>query len=152
LSFIFALSLFSIAGVPPLLGFYGKLYIFEALVKKVSTLSNNLTLTEHYNNINSLLVHNNVFSYSNMALTFTNYKYYIVIIIALLMSVISALYYLRLIRIMFFNTETPWLFLVQVDKVKALIISYTTLINLFFFIYPKPLYVFVNKITSEWYF
>jgi NADH:ubiquinone oxidoreductase subunit 2 (subunit N) len=107
LSFIFALTLFSIAGVPPLLGFYGKLYVFEALVKKASLMAENFALTETYNNINSLLVTDNLLSYENAGLIFHSYKYYIIIILALLMSVISALYYLRLIRIMFFNTETP---------------------------------------------
>lgn len=147
LSFVFALTLFSIAGVPPLLGFYGKLYVFYAMVAK----SNYEQL-----NINNIEILNKwvgeTGNFSEMAILLYNYKYYIVIVIALLMSVVSALYYIRLIRVMFFNSETNWNFMVPLDRIKSLIIAYTTLINIFFFMYPKPLFVFVNKITSEWFF
>lgn len=60
----FCLVLFSIAGIPPLLGFYSKLYIF------ISAMIDEL---------------------------------YLVIIIVALLSVVACLYYIRLIKLMFFK-------------------------------------------------
>jgi NADH-quinone oxidoreductase subunit N len=60
----FSLVLFSIAGIPPLLGFYSKLYIF------ISAMMDEL---------------------------------YLVVVIAALLSVVASLYYIRLIKLMFFK-------------------------------------------------
>ena len=60
----FCLILFSIAGIPPLLGFYSKLFIF------LSALNSNL--------------------------------YFIVFIVAII-SVVASMYYIRLIKLMFFK-------------------------------------------------
>ena len=60
----FALTLFSIAGIPPLVGFYSKLYIFIAALKS---------------------------------------DLYFLVLIAAIFSVVSCLYYIRLIKLMFFK-------------------------------------------------
>lgn len=66
LALCLAISLFSMAGIPPFIGFFAKLKVF-------------------YSAINS--------------------GYYILAIIAVLTSVISAAYYLRIIKVMFFNSN-----------------------------------------------
>jgi NADH-quinone oxidoreductase subunit N len=60
----FCLILFSIAGIPPLVGFYSKLYIFISALKS---------------------------------------EIYISAILAAVLSVIASLYYIRLIKLMFFK-------------------------------------------------
>ena len=57
--------LFSIAGIPPLVGFYSKFYVFIAAIKS---------------------------------------GYYFVVLIAAIFSVIASMYYIRLIKLMFFKT------------------------------------------------
>jgi NADH-quinone oxidoreductase subunit N len=61
----FCIILFSIAGIPPLVGFYSKFYIFVSAIKS---------------------------------------EIYLVAIIAAIFSVIASLYYIRLIKLMFFKT------------------------------------------------
>jgi len=61
----FSIILFSIAGIPPLVGFYSKLYIFISAIKS---------------------------------------QIYLVAIIAAIFSVIASMYYIRLIKLMFFKT------------------------------------------------
>jgi NADH:ubiquinone oxidoreductase subunit 2 (subunit N) len=60
----FCLILFSIAGIPPLVGFYSKLYIFISALKS---------------------------------------EIYISAILAAVLSVIASMYYIRLIKLMFFK-------------------------------------------------
>ena len=64
LSFSFAILLFSLAGLPPLSGFFGKLYILISAVDK---------------------------------------KLYFLAVIAVITSIISAYYYLKIIKVMFFD-------------------------------------------------
>ena len=63
-AFSFAVLLFSIAGLPPLAGFFGKLYILISAIES---------------------------------------KLYILSIVAILTSIVSAFYYLRIIKIIFFD-------------------------------------------------
>jgi NADH-quinone oxidoreductase subunit N len=64
LAFILAMLMFSLAGIPPLAGFFGKLFVFMAAVKS---------------------------------------DLYVLAVIGLLASVVSAYYYLRIVKIMYFD-------------------------------------------------
>ena len=68
MAFILAMLLFSLAGVPPLAGFFGKFYVFAAAVKA---------------------------------------ELYGLAIIGVLSSVVGAFYYLRIIKVMFFDEAKP---------------------------------------------
>lgn len=71
MAFIFAMLLFSMAGIPPLAGFFAKLYVFDAAVK------------------------------ANL---------YPLAIIGVITSVVAAFYYLRIIKVMFFDdADEPFL-------------------------------------------
>ena len=96
--------LFSLAGIPPLAGFFAKFYVFIAVIES---------------------------------------KMYMLAIIGLLSTVISAFYYLRIIKIIYFDDANK-----SFDKIKNLGISTTlflsTLILISFFIYPS----FLNTIVE----
>ncbi len=64
MAFALAMFMFSLAGIPPLAGFFGKLYVFLAAVKA---------------------------------------EFYTLAVIAVLSSVVGAYYYLRIVKIMFFD-------------------------------------------------
>ncbi|MFQ5533328.1 MAG: NADH-quinone oxidoreductase subunit NuoN [Sphingomonadales bacterium] len=94
-----AIFMFSLAGIPPLAGFYGKLYVFMAAV---------------------------------------HVQLYALAIIGLLASVVSAFYYLRIIKIMYFDEPAPD-FEKPLPRAMGLILSATALFTLLFFVYPSPL-------------
>ena len=95
----FCLVLFSLAGIPPLAGFFAKFYIFKAVIES---------------------------------------EMYLLAIIGLLSSVISAFYYLRIIKIMYFDKEIE-----KFDSLSGLgmklSLASSTLIILFYFILPSYL-------------
>ena len=104
LSIALLVILFSLAGIPPLAGFFAKFYIFIAVVES---------------------------------------KMYTLAIVGLLSTVISAFYYLRVIKIIYFDEANK-----SFDKIKNLGISTTlflsSMILITFFVYPS----FLNNIVN----
>jgi NADH-quinone oxidoreductase subunit N len=94
-----AIFMFSMAGIPPLAGFFGKLYIFLAAVEA---------------------------------------EFYLLAVIGVLTSVVAAYYYIRIVKIMYFDAAgepldrgTRWEI--------GLAMAVTGVIIGFFFLYPQPL-------------
>ena len=104
LSIALLIILFSLAGIPPLAGFFAKFYIFIAVIEN---------------------------------------KMYTLAIIGLLSTVISAFYYLRIVKIIYFDDANN-----SFDQIKSLGISTTlflsSLILVTFFMYPS----FLNNIVD----
>jgi NADH-quinone oxidoreductase subunit N len=103
-----ALVFFSMAGIPPLAGFYSKMYVFFAAMEATM---------------------------------------YGVAIVGVIGSVISAYYYLRWVKIIFFErggsvTEQG------MEKGVAMIITGTTLILILFFINPVPIIMIAEQMVS----
>ena len=107
LSLCFLITLFSLAGIPPLAGFFAKFYIFLAVIEK---------------------------------------QMYFLAIIGLLSTVIAAFYYLRIIKIMYFDDAKQKY---DVDHHLGLKLSLivSTIITLLYFMYPGPLVEIINKIN-----
>jgi len=105
LSFAFMLILFSLAGIPPLAGFFAKFYIFKAVIEQ---------------------------------------SMYFLAIVGLLSTVIAAFYYLRIIKIIYFDPEKEKY---DTNHHLGLKISLfvSTIFILFYFIYPA----FLNEIVSK---
>jgi proton-translocating NADH-quinone oxidoreductase chain N len=102
----FTLTLFSMAGIPPLAGFYSKAYLFFAAV------SSNL---------------------------------YLVAIIGVLTSVVSCFYYIRLVKIMYFETPRTWCRFDRVPHANALTLAASAFFILFFMAYPAPFHLMTHK-------
>lgn len=66
---------------------------------------------------------------------------------AVLTSVISAFYYLRLIKILFFEKSNKWFFFNPLSKSYALVLGITSFTVLFFVINPTFLYLFTYKLS-----
>ena len=98
MAFFLAVLLFSLAGIPPLAGFFAKFYVFLAAIK---------------------------------AGLFT------LAVIGVLASVVGAYYYLRIVKIMYFD-EPAESFEPMPGELKA-VLGVTGLFNLLFFVYPAPL-------------
>jgi NADH-quinone oxidoreductase subunit N len=106
LSFCFLIILFSLAGIPPLAGFFAKFYIFTAVIEQ---------------------------------------SMFFLAIVGLLSTVIAAFYYLRIIKIIYFDTERE---IFDKDHSISLKLSLfiSTLVIIFYFIYPSTLTEIISKI------
>ena len=107
LSFAFLIILFSLAGIPPLAGFFAKFYIFMAVIEQ---------------------------------------SMYFLAITGLLATVVSAFYYLRIIKVIYFDPEK-----IKYDKDHNLGLKLTLIVSTFFlmiyFVYPSVLTELVNNIN-----
>jgi NADH-quinone oxidoreductase subunit N len=98
-AFIFAMLMFSLAGIPPLAGFFAKFYVFMAAVKA---------------------------------------GLYALAVIGVLSSVVGAFYYLRIVKIMYFD-EAAAPFERPMPGELTVVLGLSGLFTLFFFVYPAPL-------------
>ncbi len=98
LALAIAVFMFSMAGIPPLSGFFGKLYVFLAAVQA---------------------------------------QLWALAIIGVLSSVVAAYYYLRVVKVMYFDAPAP-----AFDRrpsALSFVAAVTGLFTLFFFVFPGPL-------------
>jgi NADH-quinone oxidoreductase subunit N len=98
LAFIFAMLLFSLAGIPPLAGFFAKFYVFLAAIEA---------------------------------------GLYPLAVIGMLASTVGAYYYLRIIKIMYFD-EAKGHFEPMAFELRA-VLFFSGLVTLFYVVYPAPL-------------
>ena len=100
------ISMFSLAGIPPLAGFYGKAYLFWAAL---------------------------------------NSSLYVLAVIGILTSAVSAFYYIRIVKIMYFEAYTyknaKPLGFARLSKESALTLGICFIFNICFILYPQPLYL-----------
>ena len=98
LAIYYVLAVFSFAGIPPLLGFFSKLFVL------LSALSSSA---------------------------------YLLVLILLFFSLISCMYYIRLVKIIYFSFHLKYATVNTVPFAPSLIISIFSFINLFFIVYPS---------------
>ena len=107
LSLSLLLILFSLAGIPPLAGFFAKFYIFKSVLEQ---------------------------------------SMYFLAIVGLLSTVVAAFYYLRIIKIMYFDKEKE-----KYDTDHSLWLKFSltlsTILILFYFIFPSQLIEVVSRIN-----
>jgi NADH-quinone oxidoreductase subunit N len=94
-----AAFMFSMAGVPPLAGFWGKLYVFQAAVGA---------------------------------------ELYVLAVIGVLTSVVSCFYYLRIVKLMYFDEASEPLD-PQIGKEMAAVLLVSAVVVLAFIIIPGPI-------------
>ena len=107
LSFSLLIILFSLAGIPPLAGFFAKFYVFMAVIEQ---------------------------------------KMYFLAIVGLLSTVIAAFYYLRIIKIIYFDPEKEE-YETSHNLGLKITLAISTIFILAYFIYPSGLTEIVSKIN-----
>jgi len=98
MAFLLAMLLFSLAGIPPLAGFFAKFYVFLAAIHA---------------------------------------GLYTLALIGVLTSVVGAYYYLRIVKIMYF--DSPAERFEPMPTSLRTVLGVTGFITIFFFAYPEPL-------------
>jgi len=73
--------------------------------------------------------------------------FYVPAFVGIATSCVSCFYYIRLIKIMYFEKKNTWIEFEIVDKQKAFILSFSLFAILTFFLYPTPLFVTTQKIA-----
>ncbi len=107
LSFSLLIVLFSLAGIPPLAGFFAKFYIFLAVIEQ---------------------------------------SMYFLAIVGLLATVVAAFYYLRIIKIIYFDPEKEE-YETSHNLGLKITLAISTIFILVYFIYPSSITEIVSKIT-----
>lgn len=107
-AFNLTLTMFSIAGIPPLAGFYSKAYLFFAAMSSGQ---------------------------------------FLLAVVGVVTSVISCFYYIRLVKIMYFETPRNWLSFKRVPKEIGITLGSCLFFLLFFILYPSPLYLLTHKVA-----
>ena len=107
LSFSFVILLFSLAGLPPLSGFFAKLYILIAAIES---------------------------------------KLYLLAIMAVLTSIISAFYYLKIVKTIFFDKPINDIY-TNVSVISRLIIFITLIISVFLIIFLSDFPEIINTVS-----
>lgn len=98
MAFVLAMLMFSLAGIPPLAGFFAKLYVLAPAI---------------------------------------NAGLYTLAVIGVVASVIGAYYYLRIVKLMFF--DDPRERMLEVPKVAGVVMGLAGFLVLFYVVYPAPL-------------
>ena len=106
LALLLGIILFSLAGIPPLVGFFIKFGVFLSSVQTSA---------------------------------------YLISLIAILFSVLSTFYYLRLIKVIFFENVTTGLLYYPIGSNKALTISLGSMLLVIMFIRPSTVYLIFLK-------
>lgn len=109
LGLTFVITMFSMAGVPPMAGFLAKFFSFFVCVK------NNL---------------------------------YLLAIIGVLLSIICTFYYIKFLKVIYFENTNKCLILNNnLSKSTALVISLTSILLFYIFINPSPIFIIAHKIA-----
>jgi len=108
LGFTITFILFSMVGIPPFAGFFGKFYLFAAMIQS---------------------------------------ELYAVATIGILSSVVAAFYYVRIVKIMFFEVSPNYTSYKRMDLLNSLILASSLFFLIFLFAYPHPLLACIHKIS-----
>lgn len=106
LAFILSIIFFSIAGIPPLVGFLAKIGIFLALIQ---------------------------------------FSVYLIAIISILLSIVSTFYYIRLIKILYFENSLVGKLYLPITTQKSLLISVLSLFIIILCVDPIIIYLIFVK-------
>ena len=86
------------------------------------------------------------FAKFNIFIGLVDSSFYIMSIIAVVTSVISAFYYIRLIKIFYFEKTQNWFYFAPLNKSASLILVLSGLIVIFFIFSPNFLYLLSYKV------
>jgi len=109
MAYALAILMFSMSGIPPLAGFFGKFLVFKAAVGA---------------------------------------GFYVLAVFGVLTSVVAAYYYIRIIKVMFFD-EPVAAFDSKIPFARHAIVAVSIFIVVFFILYPSPFVALSTEVAGE---
>jgi NADH-quinone oxidoreductase subunit N len=79
------------------------------------------------------------------------FKIYWLALLFVVFSVVSVFYYIRLVKIMYFNRSNNWVFLDEIPFSNAFVISTITILNCIFFLNPNLLFKLIYNFSFYFY-
>lgn len=112
LALALSITMFSVAGIPPLVGFFAKMGVFLAVVKN-----------------------------GNFSIEF-----YSVALVSVLCSVISTFYYIRIVKVLYFENMVVGKLYYPINTYSTVLLGFLVFLLLFLFINPTLLYLVTYKV------
>jgi len=106
IAIIFALTLFSIAGIPPIAGFLAKINIFLSVI---------------------------------------GISFYYVALISIICSVVSTFYYIRIIKILYFESVLVGKLYYPINNIKTIVLSFLVFLIIYLFLNPNFFYLTIFR-------
>lgn len=72
---------------------------------------------------------------------------HVLAVVGVLTSVVSCFYYIRVVKVMYFETPGTWVSYAPMDREKAVVLGVTLVFILFFCVYPSPLFLLTHEIA-----
>jgi len=72
---------------------------------------------------------------------------YLLALIGVLTSVLSCFYYIRFVKVMYFDTPKTWICYKPMDREKSILLAITLLCITLFFVYPSPLFLVTHQMA-----
>lgn len=109
----FSIFMFSLAGIPPLAGFFSKLFVFLSLIKVGSYLASTVVIVT---------------------------------------SVVSAVYYLWIVKIIFFKDYDVKTYYIPMNLIQTNVIISILVLNVFIMLFQNAISVWLINLIFSWYF
>lgn len=113
LAFALVLTMFSLAGIPPLIGFFAKMSVFLSVI---------------------------------------DIDFYIIALVSILCSVVSTFYYIRIIKILYFESLLIGKLYYPIESNKTVLLSILVFLLIFLFINPTFLYLIIYDVVLKSFF
>ena len=72
---------------------------------------------------------------------------YLLALVGIITSVISCFYYIRFVKVMYFDAPLNWIYYKPMDQAKSLVLAITMLLTTLFFLYPSPLFLVTHQMA-----
>lgn len=72
---------------------------------------------------------------------------YLVTLVGVITSVIACFYYIRLVKIMYFDKPQVWILYKPIDQEKSLVLAVSLFLVTFFVLYPYPLFLLTHQMA-----
>ena len=130
--------MFSIAGIPPMIGFLAKMGVFFIVIRNgidqnwIDPFDTSAISDPEFTSIDLYHV-----------------EFFVIAVLAILCSVVSTFYYIRVIKILYFENTLVGKLYYPINNQKILILSFLVFLLIFLFVNPTFLYLIIHYVAKS---